>query len=89
VTAAVLLFGLARPTTRRDNHCGRVMAPSLKQDKARAKICENCPVCNQARRKQRGLAYALVKKVEGAVCPFGRSYTRVRNRKPHEPVPTV
>jgi hypothetical protein len=56
-------------------------------DKALAKVCENCPVCNRARRKQRGLAFVLVKKVEGAVCPFGRFYSRVHNRKPHEPVP--
>ena len=55
-------------------------------DQKLAKVCENCPVCRQARRKQRGVAYALVKKVEGAVCPFGRSYSRVHRRKPHEPV---
>jgi CxxC motif-containing protein len=54
-----------------------------------AKVCVNCPVCRRARRKQRGIAYALVKKVEGSVCPFGRSYERVHGRKPHEPVSPV
>jgi hypothetical protein len=62
-------------------------AMNPRQDKARAKVCENCPVCRRARRKQRGLSYAFVKKVEVVVCPFGRSYARVYNRKPHEPVP--
>jgi hypothetical protein len=47
----------------------------------------NCPVCRRARQKQCGIAYELVKKVEGRVCPFGRSYARVYGRKPHEPVP--
>ena len=50
-----------------------------------AKVCIGCPVCRQARRKQRGLAYALVKKVEGHICPFGKSYERVTGRKSHEP----
>lgn len=59
-----------------------------RQGKVLATVCENCPVCRQARRKQRGLAYALVKRVEKHICPFGRSYERVHNRKPHEPVPT-
>jgi hypothetical protein len=62
-------------------------AMNPRQNKVLAKVCENCPVCQRARRKQRGLAYALVKKVEGAVCPFGRAYGRVHNRQSHEPVP--
>ena len=59
-----------------------------RQDKVLAKVCENCPVCRRARRKQRGIAYALVKRVEKHICLFGRRYERVYSRKPHEPVPT-
>jgi hypothetical protein len=62
-------------------------AMNPRQDKALAKVCENCPVCQRARRKQRGLAFAFVKKIEGAICLFGRSYRQVHNRQPHEPVP--
>ena len=62
-------------------------AMNPRQNKVLAKVCENCPVCQRARRKQRGLAYGLVKKIEGALCLFGRSYGRVHNRQPHEPVP--
>lgn len=61
---------------------------NTRQGKVLATVCENCPVCRQARRKQRGIAYALVKRVEKHICPFGRSYERVYSRKPHEPVPT-
>jgi hypothetical protein len=49
--------------------------------------CRHCPVCNQARRKQRGLAFWVVKNVERGLCPFGRGYTQVTGRQPHEPVP--
>ena len=59
-----------------------------RHDKALAQACANCPVCRRARQKQRGIAYALVKRVEKHICPFGRSYERVYSRKPHEPVPT-
>lgn len=51
-----------------------------------AKVCVNCPVCRRARKRQRGMAYGLVKGVEGRVCPFGRAYARVYERRPHEPV---
>jgi hypothetical protein len=52
-----------------------------------AKFCEHCPVCRRARKMQRGLAYGLVKRVEGRLCPFGGAYEREAGRKPHEPVP--
>jgi hypothetical protein len=51
-----------------------------------ARVCENCPFCRRARRKQRGLAFWLVRKVEGKICRFGRAYERAFGRKPHEPV---
>jgi hypothetical protein len=53
---------------------------------ALARVCVNCPVCRRARRKQKGLAFWLVKKVEGRFCWFGRAYERAFGRKPHEPI---
>ncbi|NJD91887.1 MAG: hypothetical protein FIA91_10300 [Geobacter sp.] len=58
------------------------MANSL--DQALARVCEHCPVCRRARRRQQGVAYALVKGVETAICPFCRAYERVHGRKAHE-----
>jgi len=59
-------------------------AVNTQRDNVLAKACMNCPVCRRARQKQHGFAYELVKKAEGSVCPFGRSYARVYGRKPHE-----
>ena len=57
---------------------------SSKLDRALARGCLNCPVCRQARRKQRGVAFWLTSKVESRVCPFCRAYARVYGRQPHE-----
>lgn len=51
-----------------------------------AQICQRCLVCRQARRRQRGMAFWLVRRVEGKVCPFCRAYERVYGRPAHEPV---
>jgi hypothetical protein len=56
-------------------------------EKARARFSENCLVCRLARKKQRGLAFWLVKHVEGWLCSFCKSYEKVHGRKSHEPVP--
>jgi hypothetical protein len=64
-------------------------AMNQRRDQMLAKVCTNCPVCRHARKNQRGLAYGLVKKIEGRICLFGRSYERVTGRKSHEPVPTA
>lgn len=56
-------------------------------DLALARVCENCPVCRRARRRQRGLAFRLVERVEAGVCPFCRAYERVHGRKAHERAP--
>jgi len=53
-------------------------------DLALARVCEHCPVCRRARRRQRGLAFRLVERVEARVCPFCRAYERVHGRKAHE-----
>jgi hypothetical protein len=55
------------------------------RDRARAQRCVDCPVCNRAREKQRGLAFWLVKKVEGRVCPYCKAYEKVHGCKSHEP----
>ena len=55
-------------------------------DRRLARICELCPVCRHARHSQNGLAYAIVKNVEGSICPFCRAYERVHGRKAHETI---
>ena len=61
--------------------------PNLtKLDRALANICENCPVCSRARKKQRGIAFDFVKRVEEGICPFCRAYERVNGRKAHDRV---
>lgn len=57
-------------------------------DRAMAQKCLECKLCDHARKKQRGLAYWFVKKIEGGICPFCRAYEKVYGRKAHEPVET-
>jgi hypothetical protein len=57
------------------------------RDRWMARLCANCTLCRHARRKQRGIAFWLVEKVEGRVCPFCKAYERVYGRKAHEPPP--
>jgi uncharacterized protein CbrC (UPF0167 family) len=52
-------------------------------DKALARVCVSCPVCRRARRRQRGAAFWLVKRVEAELCPFCRAYERVYGQKSH------
>ena len=58
---------------------------STDRDRWMARVCAGCLLCRRARRKQRGLAFWLVKKFEGRVCPFCRAYERVNGRKAHQP----
>lgn len=58
-----------------------------KKDELFSKICERCPSCRIARRKQKGFSYWMVKNVEDGLCPFCVSYEKVTGRKAHEPVP--
>jgi uncharacterized protein CbrC (UPF0167 family) len=53
-------------------------------DKVLAQVCANCPACRQARRRQCGIAFWLVKRVEAKLCPFCRAYERVYSRPAHE-----
>ena len=56
-------------------------------DRVLANVCLNCPVCRRARRSQRGVAFEVVRKIGGRVCPFCRAYERVFGRKAHERSP--
>jgi len=57
------------------------------RDRKMAQRCLDCKLCGHARRKQRGIAFWIVKKVESGLCPYCRAYERVYGRKAHEPVP--
>lgn len=54
------------------------------KDKALAKLCLECPVCRHARKKQRGIAYTIVKHVEAGLCPACKAYAKVYGRKAYE-----
>jgi len=54
------------------------------KDRKMAQRCLDCPVCSHARKKQRGLAYWLVKNVESGLCPYCAAYERVYGKKAHE-----
>lgn len=56
------------------------------KDKKMAQQCLTCGVCKYARKKQRGLIFWFVKKIEGGVCPFCKAYEKVYCKKAHEPL---
>ena len=58
-----------------------------KKDRWMAQKCLECQVCKHARKKQKGLAFWFVKKIESRICPFCRAYEKVYGRKAHEPEP--
>lgn len=53
-------------------------------DRYLARICELCPLCRQARRRQEGIAFTIVKSIETSICPFCKAYERVHGMKAHE-----
>ena len=57
------------------------------KDRAKAKQCLECPLCNRAREKQKGLVFWFVKKLESGLCPACKAYEKVYKRKAHEPAP--
>jgi hypothetical protein len=61
--------------------------PISDRDRTLARGCMNCPLCRRARQKQKGLAFWLVRRVEGSLCPQCRAYARVTGRAAHEPIP--
>jgi len=56
------------------------------KEKRLAEKCLYCPLCNYARKKQRGLAFWFLKKVESRLCPYCRAYEKVYHRPAHEPI---
>lgn len=56
-----------------------------KLDKILAQVCVMCPVCRTARKKQKGMAFDFVMKVEDGFCPFCAAYHRIYGKKSHEP----
>jgi hypothetical protein len=60
--------------------------PMTDRERNMAKICESCPICRHARRKQQGMAFRVVKTIENRICPFCQAYEKVHERKAHEPV---
>lgn len=69
----------------REDDCMTEKSPSG-FDRALANICLNCPVCRQARKSQKGVAYFVTSRVESHLCPFCRAYERVYGRKAHAPL---
>lgn len=56
------------------------------KDKKLAQQCVECPLCKRARKKQRGIIFWFVKKIEGSICPACKAYEKVYNKKPHEKI---
>ena len=56
------------------------------RDRRMAQQCVDCGLCKRARRKQKGMAFWLVKRVAGTICPYCKAYERVYGRKAHEPM---
>ena len=56
-------------------------------DRKLAERCRNCSVCNYARRKQHGIIFWFVKRIEGGICPACKAYEKVYGRKSHAPLP--
>ncbi len=55
--------------------------------RTKAAICaKNCPICKNARKRQKGFPFWFVKHVEGGMCPACKAYAEVYGRKPHEPI---
>ncbi len=56
------------------------------KDRKAARGCLECPLCNRARKKQKGIAFWFVKFLERGICPNCRSYEKVYGRKAHDPI---
>lgn len=56
------------------------------KDRNLAKFCLTCPVCKHARKRQKGLVFKFVQKIEGNLCPFCKAYERVYGKKAHQPI---
>jgi len=61
------------------------MAEVTEKDRQMAQVCEACPICSNARRAQKGIAFWFVSRVEERYCPYCQAYEKVNGRKAHEP----
>ena len=51
-----------------------------------AKMCVDCKLCSYARKKQKGLVFFLVSKVETKICPCCKAFEKVYGRKASDPL---
>jgi ubiquitin len=56
------------------------------KDREMAQVCMSCPMCENARKDQKGFFYSCVKNFAEAMCPYCQAYERVYGCKAHEPV---
>jgi len=56
------------------------------RDRKMALQCLTCPVCRYGRKRQKGLVFWFLQRIEGRVCPFCRAFERVTGQKAHEPI---
>jgi len=55
------------------------------KDRENAKKCKECPICNKARQKQKGIIYLFVKIIENKLgCPYCKAYEKVYGKKAYE-----
>ena len=64
------------------------MEAVTEKDRKMAQFCLDCKLCRHARAKQKGVAFWVVKKIEGGICPFCKAYEKVYGRKAHLQVST-
>ena len=60
--------------------------PITEKDRELAAKCLSCPVCRRARKKQRGLCFWFVRRLERRICPACQAYARVYGRMAHKPI---
>ena len=53
------------------------MAEVTEKDRQMAQVCEACPICSNARRAQKGIAFWFVSRVEERYCPYCQAYEKV------------
>ncbi len=57
---------------------------NAEKDRMMAQKCVQCKACRHARKRQQGLIFWFVKKVEKKICPYCEAYYRVYGRYAHE-----
>jgi len=57
------------------------MSDITEKDRKKAQKCLECPVCKHARKKQKGILFWFVKKIESGICPYCKAYEKVYGKK--------